>query len=497
MRLNRLYNKRNKSIVPSTIITLIIVAMLVISGPAQAVQVNVNATDLTNRQVGETGFFYINVTIGANERVPLTSISLDGLPHINGSPGGALVFNVSDFNNVGDVKTRGNYNISLFERSGWIGGFGYGYGYENNTDAAPFIGYGNEHQFYGYGYGYGSDSAADYTKLVYKITVDTTGAQAGKYDVTVKVNAGNDVDGQNVSFQSALKFTLQSTTAAPAITGFAPASPVSDIVGATRTFNVTVNQTVNVTWYINGTQVQFNESVTDAVYTNNSASAGIWNVTSVAANANGSAVQKWVWIVETPPPNKIVAKIEIKPETLNLASKGKFTAFITLPEGFDAEDIDPGTVVCEGAPAVKGKVSKKDGSMFIAKFNRQDLVNVPVGNAVKLTVKGKLKDGTQFEGSDVIRVINSGKHHDDDENDEENNDYDDDHEKDHDEDRDEFHDSGDNHKQDKNTINIDIDNNNGDITIINNINSYNNVNSNNYNENKKENKGRSKGKGKK
>ncbi|MCZ7355864.1 MAG: LamG domain-containing protein, partial [Candidatus Methanoperedens sp.] len=64
----------------------------------------------------------------------------------------------------------------------------------------------------------------------------------------------------------------------PSITGYAPPSPVIDTPGATRQFNITVNQTVNVTWYINGTQVQFNNSVTDAKYTNTSASIGVWNV---------------------------------------------------------------------------------------------------------------------------------------------------------------------------------------------------------------------------
>jgi len=46
-----------------------------------------------------------------------------------------------------------------------------------------------------------------------------------------------------------------------------PLSSVSDISGANRAFNITVDQTVNVTWYINGIQVQFNESVIDAAYT--------------------------------------------------------------------------------------------------------------------------------------------------------------------------------------------------------------------------------------
>lgn len=83
------------------------------------------------------------------------------------------------------------------------------------------------------------------------------------------------------------------------ITSCAPETPVHDIEGATRTFNVTVNQTVNVSWQINGTAVQHNESVTEAAYTNTSAAEGTWNVTAVASNPNGTAIQTWIWRVGT------------------------------------------------------------------------------------------------------------------------------------------------------------------------------------------------------
>jgi len=102
----------------------------------------------------------------------------------------------------------------------------------------------------------------------------------------------------------------------------------------------------------------------------------------------------------------VPATIDIDPDTLNLKSKGVFTAYITLPEGYDVADIDMGTVTCEGAPAVRGVT---DGSILIAKFNRQDLNGVPTGKEVELTVSGNLLDGTPFTGSDIIRVISKGK----------------------------------------------------------------------------------------
>lgn len=98
--------------------------------------------------------------------------------------------------------------------------------------------------------------------------------------------------------------------------------------------------------------------------------------------------------------------IEIKPETLNLKSKGVFTAFIDLPELIDEKDIDISTVQCEGAPALKGMMAN-DGKLIV-KFDREDLVGVSPGDAVELTVTGELTNGTPFAGSDTIRVIDKG-----------------------------------------------------------------------------------------
>ena len=106
------------------------------------------------------------------------------------------------------------------------------------------------------------------------------------------------------------------------------------------------------------------------------------------------------------PPEEIEATVTIKPESLNLTSRGVFTAFITLPEGYDVSDINVGTLVCEGAPVVRGKVA---GGKLIAKFDRQDLGDdVLIGEAVLFTVTGELTDGTPFEGSDTIRVMKKG-----------------------------------------------------------------------------------------
>ena len=83
----------------------------------------------------------------------------------------------------------------------------------------------------------------------------------------------------------------------PNITSFAPTSPVSDHARESRTFNITIDQVVDVCWLINGTVVQETKGVTEASYMNTSARFGTWNVTATATNANGTAVQAWVWVV--------------------------------------------------------------------------------------------------------------------------------------------------------------------------------------------------------
>jgi hypothetical protein len=116
-------------------------------------------------------------------------------------------------------------------------------------------------------------------------------------------------------------------------------------------------------------------------------------------------------------PVMLNAAIDITPDTLNLKSKGKWiTAYIELPEGYDAADINVSTIMLNGTvPAEPSPTAISDYDSdgipdLMVKFDRNAVVHyiynqgIRYGNA-NLTITGKLNDGTLFKGSDVIKVI--------------------------------------------------------------------------------------------
>jgi PGF-pre-PGF domain-containing protein len=150
-------------------------------------------------------------------------------------------------------------------------------------------------------------------------TYTNTSASVGIWNVSAVVNNTNGND-----METWIWNVTAAPTGVPNITSHGPASPVSDTAGATRAFNIIVNQTVNMTWYINGTNVQTNTSTTTATYTNTSASVGIWNVSVVVNNTNGNDTETWIWNVVPGPVNSIV--VAPTSASLNLSEYQEFNA---------------------------------------------------------------------------------------------------------------------------------------------------------------------------
>jgi hypothetical protein len=106
----------------------------------------------------------------------------------------------------------------------------------------------------------------------------------------------------------------------------------------------------------------------------------------------------------------ISAEVDINPNTLNLASKGNWISCnIRLPDGYDVADIDPDSVYLEFLEnKVQAESVQVDGQAATAKFSRSQVQDIIDIGQVELTITGELTDGTVFEGTDVIRVIDKG-----------------------------------------------------------------------------------------
>ena len=106
------------------------------------------------------------------------------------------------------------------------------------------------------------------------------------------------------------------------------------------------------------------------------------------------------------------ATINFDPNTLNSKSNGKVvTAYIELPKGYDMKQIDissiklNSTVPALAKPTAIGDYDQDGIPDLMVKFDRNAVqAIVAVGDRVKITITGKVA-GVDFEGSDVIRVI--------------------------------------------------------------------------------------------
>ncbi len=105
----------------------------------------------------------------------------------------------------------------------------------------------------------------------------------------------------------------------------------------------------------------------------------------------------------------IPAKASIVPRTVNLASEGKWiNCYISLPEDYDVADIDPNSVLLEDQIEAESLWVDEREQIAMARFNRSEVQGILDVGEVELTITGQLSDGTVFEGTDVIRVIDKG-----------------------------------------------------------------------------------------
>jgi len=187
----------------------------------------------------------------------------------------------------------------------------------------------------------------------------------------------------------------------------------------------------NIIVFKNGVEVQNNYSAfgradPDPCISSRVMLNGDGQITVLTSNAS-----TWRFITSTVIPEVIPAVIDIDPDTLNLKSNGEWlTAYIELPEGYDVSydvsDINVSTInlldsipVDPTAPATIGDYDGDGISDLMVKFNRtavivylgtEDVTEDETGTDFyeESTITGELTDGTPFEGSDTIRVIDKG-----------------------------------------------------------------------------------------
>jgi hypothetical protein len=135
--------------------------------------------------------------------------------------------------------------------------------------------------------------------------------------------------------------------------------------------------------------------------------------------ANHGFYLQWVklWVYKT----AVEATVDVDPDNLNLASRGRFvTAYIEL-DGADVKDIDPATVLLnDQVPPILderyGFVTSEEAYIVdhdengilerMLKFDRQAVQAIlSPGNIVTITISGQLYDGSKFEGEDTLRVL--------------------------------------------------------------------------------------------
>jgi PGF-CTERM protein len=107
----------------------------------------------------------------------------------------------------------------------------------------------------------------------------------------------------------------------PSITAWEPTEEaVNSTEGESMTFEISADQEVDISWQINGTEVQTDEGEKEAVFTK-SAVAGTWNISAIATSTETglASIHSWIWEVtpastkaseETPTPTPTLAQSE-------------------------------------------------------------------------------------------------------------------------------------------------------------------------------------------
>jgi hypothetical protein len=210
----------------------------------------------------------------------------------------------------------------------------------------------------------------------------------------------------------------------PDITFSMPVSPVTDLEGDQRTFNISINQIVNVSWQVNGLEIHTDINTKQADYTFRNVKRGVWTVSAVVSNKNGTDTTTWMWNVLPCGSISVHLKDEINNRpilhatvlAINESTGEIFNTQTTRQKGRHfVLSVAPGNYTINATTNKYLWNNKTTVKVLAGKMSRSNIVLTP--DIVKLSVKSKrgyhkLCVGSAFLGDHVkfdLRVINYGK----------------------------------------------------------------------------------------
>lgn len=183
--------KRNQRLT-SILITMVVVAVLMIAAPAQAVLLKVGALS-KEAEIDSTVTFSLGANLQGNDAIPIEEVILhigaeECIFEVDGTP----ISSCDGISITPDVVTE-EYFESLY---------GFGYDGEANTGTA-----------FGYGYGFGSANGQGANQeLTWNVEWDTTGKSAGTYDVEFKIQSSSE---RNFEMKKVKSIELAEVVAGP------------------------------------------------------------------------------------------------------------------------------------------------------------------------------------------------------------------------------------------------------------------------------------------
>lgn len=187
----------------SIVVTVTIVLMLILSGPANAVRMGITADNTTPVQ-GEEITFTVTANISGTDRyVPIENFSL--LLSRDNTTVRNVVFSTDG------MIISGGAGISIDPITA-PSSSDYGYGQGQGMD--DIYGYGNGTNYvFGYGYGYAANEGAGGGTVVYgyNVTINTSSFDTGEYNAQILLNTGNSVKSNFASLETG--FTVSSKEA--------------------------------------------------------------------------------------------------------------------------------------------------------------------------------------------------------------------------------------------------------------------------------------------